>query len=126
VPYREIPSRLATATLGLVPYEESSGTHCAFVAKAVEYLGLGLPLASTPLDGIARYFADEPLARFASFRGGDLGNTILRWLAEPKAARDALAAPASERVRASLDWSVICAKAAEVVETVAARHAGRN
>jgi glycosyltransferase involved in cell wall biosynthesis len=126
VPYREIPPRLATATLGLVPYEESSGTHCAFVAKAVEYLALGLPVVSTPLEGIRRYFADEPLARFSQFDGTILGDTILDWLDEPKSARDALAAPASARVRAKLDWSVICARAAEVVESVASRHAGFN
>src|SRR5439155_4042340 len=37
VPYHEVARELANATLGIVPYEESTGTHCAFVAKLVEY-----------------------------------------------------------------------------------------
>jgi hypothetical protein len=37
----------------MVPYEESTGTHCAFVAKIVEYLATGLPVASTRIRSAA-------------------------------------------------------------------------
>ena len=43
VPYAEVARHLADASVGIVPYEESAGTHCAFVAKVVEYVASGLP-----------------------------------------------------------------------------------
>ena len=43
VPYAEVAKHLADASVGIVPYEESAGTHCAFVAKIVEYVASGLP-----------------------------------------------------------------------------------
>ena len=56
VPYAEVSAHLADASVGIVPYEESAGTHCAFVAKIVEYVASGLPAVSTPLQSIRRYF----------------------------------------------------------------------
>lgn len=126
VPYREIASQLATASVGMVPYEESAGTHCAFVAKLVEYLALGLPVASTPLDGVRRYFADEPLATFAAFDGTSLGDAILDWLKKPLSAREAWAASAASRVRDRLDWPAVCARAAEAIEIAHQRASGKN
>ena len=41
VPYAEVAKQLASASVGIVPYEESAGTHCAFVAKIVEYVASG-------------------------------------------------------------------------------------
>jgi glycosyltransferase involved in cell wall biosynthesis len=116
VPYPEIAGQLAQATIGMVPYEESAGTHCAFVAKVVEYLAVGLPVVSTPLDSIRRYFADEPLIRFSRFDGVSFGEALLSWLREPLSARRALAETAARRVRERLDWRVVCACAAEVIE----------
>ncbi|MBE7503476.1 MAG: glycosyltransferase family 4 protein [Verrucomicrobiales bacterium] len=116
VPYDAIASHLATATVGMVPYEESAGTHCAFVAKVVEYLAVGLPAVCTPLDSLRRYFHDEPLLRFSRFDGASFGDTLLAWLREPWANRAALAGPAARRVRERLDWPVICRRAADVVE----------
>jgi glycosyltransferase involved in cell wall biosynthesis len=119
VPYDAIAGHLASATVGMVPYEESAGTHCAFVAKVVEYLAVGLPAVCTPLDGLRRYFHDEPLLRFSRFQGASFGDTLLGWLREPWAARAALAEPAARRVKAHLDWPVICRRAADVVEWAA-------
>lgn len=121
VPYREIAARLRPATLGIVPYEESAGVHCAFVAKAVEYLGLGLPVVATPLRGLQRYFRDEPLLRFTSFEGNAFGEAILGWLREPPARRAEWGRLAAARVRRDLDWRVIAANAADCVEEVAGR-----
>ncbi|NLH72985.1 MAG: glycosyltransferase family 4 protein [Verrucomicrobia bacterium] len=116
VPYQDLARELSEATIGWIPYEESSGVHCAFVAKVVEYLGVGLPVASTPLQSIKRYFANEPLVRFSQFDGRDLGKCILSWLAEPTENRNKLARPASERVRHELDWSVISRRALDFIE----------
>lgn len=116
VPYEAVAARLGTATVGWVPYEVSAGTHCAFVAKVVEYLAVGLPVAATALEGIQRYFATEPLVRFAPFEGAALGQAVLAWLAEPWERREALARPAAQRVREALDWRVVCGRAADAVE----------
>src|ERR1044071_4457792 len=60
VPYAEVSKHLSDASVGIVPYEESSGTHCAFVAKVVEYVATGLPSVCTPLKSISSYFKDDP------------------------------------------------------------------
>lgn len=122
VPYAEVAQHLRTATLGIVPYEESTGTHCAFVAKAVEYLGVGLPAVSTPLNNLRRYFADEPALRFSDFTGDSFAREILGWLAEAPERRRALGLAASARVRTALDWGAISRRAAEFVETVREQH----
>lgn len=119
IPYAEVARELATATVGMVPYEESTGVHCAFVAKAVEYLGLGLPTVSTPLEGLRRYFHDEPLIRFGGFDGDRLGDEILGWLKEPSARRLEWGRRASERVARNLDWPILAAAAADFVEAAA-------
>ncbi|MBI4323968.1 MAG: glycosyltransferase family 4 protein [Chloroflexi bacterium] len=118
VPYAEVARHLATATLGIIPYEESTGTHCAFVAKLVEYLAVGLSVVSTPLDSARRYFKGEPMVRFAGFDGLDFGRKIVSWLEEPAAQRQALARAASARVQAELDWRAISKKAVDFVERI--------
>lgn len=116
LPYAEVARRLAGASVGLVPYEASRGVHCAFVAKIVEYIAMGLPVVSTPLDSPMRYFANEPLARFSGFDGASFAEKILGWLDEPVARRQALAPPAMEKVKARLDWRVISRNAVDFVE----------
>ena len=118
VPYTEVSRQLATASVGIVPYEESTGTHCAFVAKIVEYLGVGLPVVSTPLDSARRYFASEPAVRFASFDGENFGRQILSWLDEPLEKRRQLGRAASERLKVELDWRTISKKAIDFVEEI--------
>lgn len=118
VPYSEIAPRLAGASVGIVPYEESTGTHCAFVAKIVEYLGVGLPVVSSPLNSAQRYFGREPAVRFSGFDGESFGKLILDWLEEPVEYRQKLGRAASERVKAELDWRVIGKKAIAFVEKI--------
>jgi len=121
VPYTEVASELESATLGIVPYEASTGTHCAFVAKTVEYLALGLPVVCTPLKSALRYFGSEPLVRFSGFDGRSFGERILSWLEEPSAQRRAMAAAASQRVKAELDWRALSRKAVDFVEKTQAK-----
>jgi glycosyltransferase involved in cell wall biosynthesis len=119
VPYAQVAAELRRATVGIVPYEESAGVHCAFVAKLVEYLGLGLPVVSTPLDSARRYFGQEAAVKFAGFDGASFGQAVLDWLNEPAERRRRLGLAASVRVRAELDWRVICQKAVAFVEQIA-------
>lgn len=116
IPYGETASQLHQASVGIVPYEESSGVHCAFVAKIVEYLATGLPVVSTALHSASRYFNTEPAATFTPFNGEAFGNAILSWLQKPLPQRQALGRTASQYVSQHLNWSTICHNAAQFME----------
>ena len=113
-PYTEVANHLSNATVGMVPYEESTGTHCAFVAKIVEYLAVGLPVVSTPLNSASRYFRNEPTVRFTEFTGESFGQRLLEALRAPYEV--AAARAASERVRRELDWRTISRNAVNFAE----------
>jgi len=119
VPYAEVSRHLADASVGIVPYEESAGTHCAFVAKAVEYVASGLPSVSTPLQSIQRYFQNEPMVRFSKFEGEDFGGEIIGWLDESPQTWQIRACESAARVRTELDWRPLCSKAVDFVEKTA-------
>jgi glycosyltransferase involved in cell wall biosynthesis len=118
VPYAEVSKHLADASVGIVPYEESAGTHCAFVAKVVEYVASGLPTVCTPLKSIQRYFQDDPMVRFAKFDGADFGRKIISWLDEPADVWRARARDSAARVKVELDWQPLCHKAVDFVEKI--------
>ena len=120
-PYAMVAQHLHTASVGLVPYEETTGTHCAFVAKIVEYLGVGLPVVSTAIRSISRYFADEPLARFVPFEGRAFAEAVLQQLQLPRPQLVEWGQRASERVRRELDWRVISRRAVDFIELTVAR-----
>jgi glycosyltransferase involved in cell wall biosynthesis len=117
IPYSEMAQALRGASVGLVPYEESQGVHCAFVAKAVEYLGCGIPCVSTPLENLSRYFANEPAIRFSGWNGRSMAEAVLTLLDLPAKERQAMGRSAASRVAAQLDWGVIAANAADFIET---------
>lgn len=118
VPYAEVARHLADASVGIVPYEESAGTHCAFVAKVVEYVASGLPAVATPLKSIQRYFQNDPMVRFSKFDGEDFGKEIIGWLDESPMTWQVLAAESAARVQTELDWHPLCRKAVDFVEKV--------
>ena len=121
VPYAEVSKQLAGANVGIVPYEESAGTHCAFVAKIVEYVASGLPTVCTPLKSVRSYFKADRLVKFAEFNGEDFGKKILAWLEEPVTGWQPYAAESAARVRAELDWQPLCRKAVDFAENIVAR-----
>lgn len=117
-PYAEVSQQLASATVGIVPYEESAGTHCAFVAKIVEYVATGLPTVCTPLKSVRSYFGKDPLVKFSEFNGEDFGRQILAWLEMPVASWQPHAEKSAARVRAELDWQPLCRKAVDFAERI--------
>jgi glycosyltransferase involved in cell wall biosynthesis len=119
VPYTDVARHLHSADLGIVPYEESTGTHCAFVAKIVEYLAVGLPVVSTSINSASRYFAAEPTVKFAGFDGERFGASMIEMLRHPPPNLEEAAGQASERVRRELDWRAISRKAVDFVEHIA-------
>ena len=116
VPYGEVAKRLGQAGIGIIPYEPSSGAHCAFVAKLVEYAALGLPVVSTPLAGVKAYFDNQPSVRFSAFDGAQFANDVIDLLDNPppQVESERLA----KRVATELDWPVICAKAVDRLEAI--------
>ena len=125
-PYAEVSKLLASATVGIVPYEESAGTHCAFVAKIVEYVATGLPTVCTPLNSVQSFFKKDPLVKFSEFNGEDFGRKILAWLEEPVSNWQPLAEKSSARVRAELDWQPLCRKAVDFAEGIVASQASSS
>ena len=121
VPYDEVSKHLADATVGMVPYEESAGTHCAFVAKVVEYVASGLPTVCTPLKSIRCFFRDDPAIRFSEFDGVDFGRKIVSWLEEMPADWQMASRKSAARVEAELDWRPLCRKAADFIEQTNSR-----
>lgn len=121
VPYDRIPDELSRASVGITPYELSTGTHCAFVAKTVEYLALGLPVVSTPVESAVRYYRGLEAVRFSAPDGTGFAEAVLHWLTLPEAERGALVEPARKKVAAELDWSAVCGRAAEFIEQTVAR-----
>jgi glycosyltransferase involved in cell wall biosynthesis len=117
-PYAEVSKQLASANVGIVPYEESAGTHCAFVAKIVEYVATGLPTVCTPLKSVQSYFKNDPLVKFSEFSGDDFGGKILQWLDAPVSTWQAHAATSAARVKAELDWRPLCRKAVDFAEKI--------
>ena len=124
VPYAEVAKHFADANVGMVPYEESAGTHCAFVAKVVEYVASGLPVVCTPLKSIRNYFKDDPMVRYAEFDGVDFGKQILGWLDASPFDWQILAGKSAARVQTELDWQPLCRKAVDFVEGICPRAKG--
>jgi glycosyltransferase involved in cell wall biosynthesis len=120
-PYAEVSKHLASASVGIVPYEESAGTHCAFVAKIVEYVATGLPTVCTPLKSVRSFFQNDPLVKFSEFNGDDFGRKILAWLEEPVSNWQPRAAASAARVKAELDWQPLCRKAVDFAEKITAQ-----
>lgn len=117
IPYEELPKRLARSSIGWVPYEPTSGTHSAFIAKFVEYLSIGLPAVSGRLRGISRYFGDSKLAYFTDFSGeaiSDAFQEIIKFSVDDLKSQSA---DSREQTLRELDWKSLSNRALDFLET---------
>jgi glycosyltransferase involved in cell wall biosynthesis len=124
VSYEKVAGMLGSAAVGMVPYERTIGTDCAFVAKPVEYAALGIPVVSTPLVSVKSFFGQTPLVRFSEFDGVDFGRKILGWLDEDPQQIANWGREASVRVKSVLDWRSISQRVADQVKKVLEQSAG--
>lgn len=115
IPYERIAAALEDVHIGLVPYESSEGSHCAFVAKAIEYLACGIPVVSTPLEGLKAGFHDSPGIRFSEFDSQSLSSAILSlWENYPSTEE---LADISRTIHRDFDWRVLCRNAVDFIES---------
>ena len=122
-PYDRIGEEIRQATIGMIPYEDTAGGRCAFVAKAVEYAAVGLPWVSTRLAGIADYFQGERSVRLTDFDPEGFAEAILGLI--PEAVRGDLvddAATLSRRVHGDLAWESIARRAVDFFEAIGRRN----
>ncbi|MGO4957032.1 glycosyltransferase [Luteococcus sp. Sow4_B9] len=52
VPHHEVVGLLASASVGITPYATNDFNRASFPLKTLEYLAIGLPVVSTPLDSL--------------------------------------------------------------------------
>lgn len=116
IEYKTISNKLIQGHVGIIPYEESAGSHCAFVAKMVEYAAVGLPVVSTPLSGTKTFFSNEPSICFSKFDGNEFSVDVLKMLDSPPQfnAIEKLA----KRVENELNWKTICNKVVNQLEAL--------
>lgn len=66
VNYAHLPEYLSLATVAINPLKKSLVTDTALPHKVLQYLALGLPVVSTPLDGLKAVFGDSAGIRWAN------------------------------------------------------------
>jgi len=116
IDYKLISEKLSEGHVGIIPYEQSAGTHCAFVAKMVEYTAVGLPVVSTPLAGTKSFFSNEPTIIFSKFDGKKFAEDTIRALnatPQPEASNSL-----TKRVENELDWNIICNNIVNKLEAI--------
>ncbi len=102
VPVEEIPPRIATADLAVVPYRNDVFTDELLPTKLLEYAALGVPAIASRTTGISAYF-DETMVQF--FTPGDVDDLArcIRTLHRDRARLAALAQNI-ERFNQRYDW----------------------
>lgn len=87
--------------IGLVPFEDTKVGHYALPNKALQYIAAGLPVITTPLDGLSS--AVNPQVLFKISNLGELPNLVAEIVANPNRLRVAKAATESEAKRFSYE-----------------------
>ena len=76
VPLDEIPSLIATADLGVVPYRSNPFTDLLYPTKAFEYLTMGVPVVLARTGAVVELFGDIPDMFFQPEDADDLAACI--------------------------------------------------
>jgi glycosyltransferase involved in cell wall biosynthesis len=119
LPHAEVLTRIAGATVGVVPNLPSRLNRFALSTKLFEYVVLGIPVVVSDLPTLRRHFS---AAEVEFFRAGDpeaLANALLR-VADDYDAALARAAAARDRYRKSYDWEGQARRYTRMLELLAA------
>jgi len=76
VPVEELPALLASADVGVVPYQPSSATHLMLPVKLLDYATIGIPVIAARLRTIEHYFGDGAVELFEPGDAEDLARAI--------------------------------------------------
>ena len=106
IKYDQLPDYLALSTVAINPLKKSLVTDTALPHKVLQYLALGLPVVSTPLDGLKAVFGDSAGIRWAATPAMILNESLA--FARDKPALNAASALAKQSVadRLSRDGAV--------------------
>jgi glycosyltransferase involved in cell wall biosynthesis len=119
VSVKKLPSLLADADVGLVPYHASSAMHLMLPHKLLDYTALGIPSIAARLRTIEHYFAPHAARLFEPDDAADLAAAIEE-LHENPALRARLALNAREVVE-RIGWSVQRKELCRTVDALIAR-----
>lgn len=103
VPFEQIPDRLAGAHVGVVPTLRNAFTDLLLPVKLLEYVHMGIPVVSSRLPVIERYFSDREIRFFEPGSATSLAEAIHDVSEDPRAAMKR-AALAGERLH-ELSWA---------------------
>jgi glycosyltransferase involved in cell wall biosynthesis len=87
-PFAEIPEKLAQAHVGIVPTLHDEFTELLLPVKLMEYIHMGLPVVSTRLPVIERYFGDGEVRFYEPGSARSLARALMDITADPEAARE--------------------------------------
>lgn len=76
VPIHQLPARLSTAAVGLVPNHATSATQLMLPVKLLEFATLGIPAIASRLRTIEHYFGDDAVRYFTPGDSADLAQAI--------------------------------------------------
>jgi glycosyltransferase involved in cell wall biosynthesis len=103
VPFADIPRELERAHLGVVPTLHDGFTELLLPVKLLEYVHMGLPVISSRLPVISRYFTDDDVRFFPSGDAAALAAALTDACRDPEGSR-ALAQAAARRLQ-SIAWA---------------------
>ena len=87
VPFADIPAELEAAHIGVVPTLHDRFTELLLPVKLLEYMHMGLAVASSRLPGISSYFSEQELIAYTPGDAADLARAIESICADPEAAQ---------------------------------------
>lgn len=126
VPYEELPARLATFDVGVIPFVRNALTEAAHPVKLGEYLAAGLPVVATRLASIAPVSGQIQLAQSAEEWLKALDSAVVPEAHAPQRLRERHALAATHSWRRTSE--IILAALRDLDETPAqhAPHETRN
>jgi glycosyltransferase involved in cell wall biosynthesis len=119
VPHHEVLTRIAGATVGVVPNLPSRLNRFALSTKLFEYVVLGIPVVVSDLPTLRRHFSSEEVEFFRAGDAQALRNALVR-VADDYEAALARAAAARDRYRESYDWEGQARRYIRMLELLAA------
>ena len=119
IPVHSLPTELASATIGLAPYQASAATSLMLPVKVLEYAALGIPTVCARLQAVVRYFGDDALEYFKPGDPIGLADAIERVHHDPERRRRMV--DRASQVASELEWGEQRKHLIEAVDSILGR-----